>query len=406
MQTVTPIPSTSFVVAMRARHTSVRGQNCSKQRHAGLLRLLVCSAFPCLLLFCAPLAAGSEVALSVSESHHKDLLPLTKRDYKESELDSLFEQMRQKSDPFCRMIWRQTRFDEKIAGQFIEKSVMKSYRTSCPKCLPSIKAGCNNFFAMNDLEPDRDFRLVRKLYPQEKLDCYSVGFLQPYIMHGVMKCQSLTMVDIDWRLMDGHLQMIRKYRDQAFATLESAKKAVSSLDVGWVALSYDMRPKNRVNTGFFCQRHKQERSCPFYFRVGQAAFSQLQRIKMSISALHDETYRTGEPDAVKVIYFSNALEKDYTNEKQFQVLMANLKAGMAENSKTVMIHHVGGYRLFGLYEVTKRSGNLQMKTICRDVYLMPDRSRYSSHMEKMTRSRRAPLCYKLVRKHGLDQRPN
>ncbi len=350
-----------------------------------------------------PVAAESLLSMDVSAAHRRDLLPLGRERYAEPELDAVFLDLRAQGDPFCRMVWGQAKWDLTRAQKFLSPGGVKAVRQSCTKCLPSIKAGCWNFYSMNDLEPDRDFRLIRALFPGRRWDCYSVGFLQPYIMHGTLQCESLSMVDIDWRLMHGHTQMVRLYRERAFAESRSLHETVSRLDVGWVALAPTKESKHRVNVDFFCSRHKQQKFCPGYFRAAQGVFERLRRVRLSLTALHDEPYRAGAPGSTKVIYFSNALESAYTSPAEFRTLMGRLQSALEPNGSALLIHHVGGYRLFGLYELRRGESGTSLRTVCRDVYLMPDRARYDSHMERYSKTRKPPACWRLVARHGLER---
>ena len=349
-------------------------------------------------------AEKNRLALAISASIVQDFVPLEKTTYNEKELAALFANMRESANPFCRILWGQKRYSTKVASKLIVKDRIRAYLRDGSRGLKSLTAGCWNFFIMNDKKPDLDFDLVKRQYPGKSFDCYSVGFLQPYIMHAVMGCDSLTMLDIDWRIMDGHSQLLKKYRNKQLSNPEQIAGSIASLHIGWVAHSGPtMKERNVVKFPFYCKRHKQNRLCEKYVLDFQGKMRDLARIRLNLTALHEAAFENPNRSLVKVVYLSNAIEKIYTSQKQFNQMLKNLEKSMAPGGKAVMIHHAGGRQQFGVYELKRAPAGLETRTICRDLYentaIGATARHYKTYFEKISlNKRKIPRCAAYLKK--------
>ena len=126
----------------------------------------------------------------------------------------------------------------------------------------------------------------------------------------------------------------------------------------------------------------------------------MESIRLNLSALHDGDYQG--PSPVKVVYLSNAIERIYTTPRQFQKLIENLANAAGPDGRVVIIHHVGGYRLFGLYELRNIAAKPSVKTICRDGYrtshVGAKEDFYDTYFEEISRNKGGiPRCWTMLR---------
>ena len=364
----------------------------------------------------------SPLTLQVSRQLIYELTPLKREIYNgESKIRKLFRSMRAPGDSFCSMYWNKKRFNKKRAARFIRKNRLGAFRRGCRGCLKGLKAGCWNFFIMNDARPDLDFKLVKALYPRINYDCYSVGFMQPYMMHSILGCARLTTLDIDWRIIHAHAEVIGFFRLGQMDSPGNIRVSLQSLGAGWIAYSnYKYSKRSRTDYRLFCGRHGQQKLCLRHLLNFQKRLPEAGSFHLNLSALHEASFtrpkvarfarRSASPETrlTRVVYLSNAMEDIYTKYHQFRQTLKNLRKAMKNGEKTLLIHHVGGHRGFGLYEFKRVAGKSRgvVKTICRDKYINTALGRnqkyYRSHFERLSVNRRyIPSCGGLLRKKGI-----
>ncbi|MBT3222652.1 MAG: hypothetical protein HN348_26555, partial [Proteobacteria bacterium] len=205
----------------------------------------------------SPALAGTpSVEMTVSPELDSDLVPISKVEYTEEELEPLFQQLTELGDDWCRMLDGEMEYDKTHGKEFIRRDIY--YRGACRRCKLNVIAGCWNYFRMNDKHPEDDFRLVKALSGAEQYDCYSVGFLQPYMMHNILGCSTLTTLDFDWRIQYAHKQMFDRFRQEKMGTTEGVHQALSSLQVAYVAHISEPKPTHTTNPNTFCAEEQRD----------------------------------------------------------------------------------------------------------------------------------------------------
>lgn len=342
--------------------------------------------------------SGPVITMKISDRHQKYLTPVEKELYSESELPELFLKLKERSRTVCEMVWGTKKYDAAFVETLIRKENFKERpfdKWGHP--LPKLIAGCWNFFKLNDGKPETDFRLVKKLYPNEKKDCYSVGFMQSYIMHNEISCDNIYTVDLDWAIQHAHFQFLRKYISNEMKDRESVKKAVGSLEIGWSA-RFDGKKmlaseKAEINSLCFYPAHE---TCYKTMENFQANFSKLKNFQLSLAELHNMKF-SFSPDTVPVIFFSNALEELYTSKSEFALLYDHIQSSMQNGTKAVLIHHAAGRGEFGIYELNKSEKGAEMKTVCRDKFMSSPVGdapayEYSTHLDKKSTQKTSQNC--------------
>jgi hypothetical protein len=340
----------------------------------------------------------SNFQLNFGETHEK-LFQLEKGHYSgELEIGALFDKFTIDQRNLCEMIYGYEKKNPSVyaAYQNIHSGLEEN------KWLSKIIAGCWNFYSMNDIGVENDFLLVKELYSEESLDCYSVGFMQPYIMHGILGCKRLFFLDIDWKIIESHFWLFRD-----FAT------GVNDNGIDWARyketinwdIGLDMVPrKMKENLGYetVCGNY-QSLMCRKAMDRMIAKKSELEEVRFNLGFLHEGKYDF-QPGRVTVVYTSNALDPGYTSRKEFKKFLKLLGKAMEEDNKMVMIYHAGGRRAFGVYEITREENYLKVFAVCRDnytygsVYKNAGES-YSIYLDDYTKSQKnIPECRSVLRK--------
>ncbi|MFC1670892.1 hypothetical protein ACFL20_10915 [Spirochaetota bacterium] len=340
--------------------------------------------------------------LNISKEH-RDLFSLIKKNlYLDKEIRTLFSKMNEHGNELCSMIYRYKKFNLTNAAIFINPKLSKNFQNKVYKSsFLSLVAGCWNFFVLNDSRPDIDFRLVKKLYNNNSFDCYSVGFLQPYIMHNELKCSSLTMLDIDWRILEGHDQLISLYRNNRFSSLKNLDSVISQLTLKWIAHSERYKLKNKTPIDSLCQRH-QHSLCKNHLLKFQKNIKYLKRIQLNLAGLHSGNFIKLSKKNTIVVFLSNAIEKIYTTKSQFQKMLSQVSKNMEAGEKAILIYHVGGRSQFGIYELIKNRDNHYIKTTCKDTYKSSTVNNkepvvYKTYFENFTITKgKIPACKRLI----------
>lgn len=358
------------------------------------------------------------------------LLPVTKQRYATlPAIDALFARLRRDGDAYCERRWR-LRKDQ--PRPFIADKHRKAMVRGGRRSLPAMIAGCWNFFTMNDLRPDRGMKLVAKLFPKARFDCMSVGLMQSYLMDEHLKCQRLSMLDIDWRILEAHRQLLglfakgaldgappprrqRKRRTKAAPpTPAKGRKLVEqlrALKLSWVQYSppgSDVKlpvPARHVpgSLELICSRREGQR-CAAAIGAFQRRYRAQRPVTLQLAGLHQLRYVTKENDRVAVIFLSNAMDPQYHSWRDFKELRRRLKEQMTPGQRAVIVHHVGGSTTFGLYQAKRTAKRLRITTLCKDPYSRAYRRKwipYEIYLDKVSsnRTREIPSCKKLLRRH-------
>lgn len=357
------------------------------------------------------------VELRVADTHAALFAPLAGRQsFARGELDGVFDGMLKHGDDYCAMLYRQRKFQRAAAEEFIRADHLAEFRASHKSSYVSkLIAGCFNFFIMNDIRPFLDFELARSLYSGHEYDCYSVGFMQPYIMHNILGCDTLQMLDIDWRIHAAHWQMLRMYGEGAFADRKQALQAIQRLELGWIAFAGPLIRRNPVSLATLCRRNQD--LCLDHLVRFQAGVRSLGGVRLDLAALHDGEFRRSDDfrgsddtgrEKLKVLYLSNAIEGVYTTRAQFDLLLARVAGTLPDNGRAIYIYHAAGTRALGFYEQRRTDATVagyEIKTVCKDQYRRRDAKNelesYVTHFEKISPTKRPGSCQAALRRAKL-----
>ncbi len=182
--------------------------------------------------------------LIVSEDIQQTIVPLSKSVYGEEELDETFALVRKRGDAYCAVLDGAEDPGDRTAHAFVAPNKYRTLRYACRGCKDNVRLGCWNLFRMNDRSPQRDMQLVKTLWPEENYDCYAVGMVQPYMMHDILQCSTLTTLDFDWRIQDAHRQLLQAYRDGKVIDQGALEAVLGQVTIGWIAHSETPRPSH------------------------------------------------------------------------------------------------------------------------------------------------------------------
>jgi hypothetical protein len=331
------------------------------------------------------------ITLKFSTDHQSYFMDVNKSTYLGTEINEIFEKLREKSDTVCEMVWGQRKMNQDILYEFISQtSFSKEPFKTWSHPLPKLIAGCWNFIKLNDTRPDLDFHLVNFYYPEEEKECFSVGFLQPYWMHTILKCKKLTMLDIDWKIHDAHNQFLNFFNQKKMSTEASITESVSNLNLGWIARFDNKQMLKKENTTFdsICFS-KFKKNCINFLLKFQEDYTNLSEIEFQVSALHNASYKF-LPGTVPVLFFSNAIENLYTSKPQFEQIITSVYEGLGDGRKAIFIHHAAGQSQFGIYELLASKEGYQLKTVCKDNYIsspVGETHPYETHFDKLSESK-------------------
>ncbi len=346
------------------------------------------------------------ITMEISPAHQEIFVPFARELYeRRNAIDPLLREMQTRGNDYCSLLHGQIPYSSVTVENFLKEPRRREFFKNRGEMFHQLMSGCWNFFEMNDFRPDRDFQLVRKLYPRKKFHCYSVGFLQPYIMNNILSCETLSMVDVDWRIIDGHWRLLHMMEEKRFQRSETLADALSELEVGWIAYRPPLQARVHADISLFCQDIQKE-FCSQVFPRAESNIRKPRAISLQLSFLHTARYKSMEQDSLRVVFLSNAIEDMYTSPEQFRKLLERNSATLRPGQKTVLIHHVGGWSLFGLYELTRKEKGFKLRTLCRDRYLSRMRGgesgeavEYTTHFEKWTKQEggsEAPGCRELI----------
>ncbi|MCB1139862.1 MAG: hypothetical protein KDK23_13965, partial [Leptospiraceae bacterium] len=360
--------------------------------------------------------------LRISDFHKEAFIPITKSVYDYSELASFYESMRIASDNYCQFVHRRKPFNKGTAEQLIApEHLTKFWGDRFWGSFHNLLSGCWNFYIMNDVRPFDDFKLIHGLFPDANKHCYSVGLMQPYIMHNTLKCEDLNFLDVDWRIHYAHFQLEQMFRDARFPDAKEAEKAIEDLHLGWIAFSpTPVSPRHAVSPATLCRLNQRE--CLEHLARYQSNRSTLKAITWNLSALHDARFEAHR--GMPVIYLSNAIEELYTSKQQFDQLLRRVSISIPVGSSALFAYHAAGTDEIGLYLLTRTPdegvpgensaksaalapsapGNYSVQTICRDRYHRANTGRlleYTTYFEKISSTHASKTCSALMRQMNI-----
>lgn len=326
-------------------------------------------------------------------------IPVEQQIYSGAQIQNLMSNMRVAGDDYCSKVVQSGSRTRAQDNSLIVASEVYNYGRSNNGSASRMKTGCWNFLRMNDRHPDRDFSRVKDYYPEQNFDCYAIGFLQPYIMHSVLDCSHLTMLDFDWRIHDAHQQLTNMLQNQQIQSEETLKSSLADIDVGWVAYYGKLRSTHKASFDLFCTESRQE-LCKSSLMSAQEKWGQLNSVRFNVAGMHDVDFNNiSEVDGketIKVVFLSNAMEAMYTPRKEYNRMMLNIENSLDVGQKIILIHHVGGYAQFGMYEVERHDVGLKVRTVCRDTYTATASGHteptYTIWLDDSSTTKKAPSC--------------
>lgn len=351
--------------------------------------------------------------LLVSDFHFGSFSVFDKQSYNGDELETLVSSILEKGDRYCEMIHRRKPYNTEMASQYVRKEKLAEFRREVyAGSFYNLQAGCWNFYIMNDLEPFLDLRLFHSIKNKEAYDCYTVGFMQPYLMNRELPCKSITMVDVDIRIHTAHYEVYKLAKQGRFSDREETIKAIQELNLGWIAFSGNrLMKRNPVVPSTLC-RKDQNYCLEALVDYGKSISKErpesanrsenyrnqnvLKQIQMQITPLHLAVYKA-KAGQYPVIYLSNAVEEFYTTRKQFDTLLSSVRSQWPE---AFMIYHAAGTRATGLYKVSSDS----VETVCKDTYKRVSHGKlqtYTTFFEQFTKTKNPPACASVIQKRGL-----
>ncbi len=312
------------------------------------------------------------VGLRVSASLVETLVPIEQADVPEEELGRLFASLTAAAAPFCAFKHGLGDWDGEAARAYLASPGV--FRRTGTGSKYGVIAGCWNFLHMNDRAPHRDFELVARLYAAPAHDCVSVGLMQPYLMHDRLGCRRLTALDFDWRIHDAHWQVIGLAR-QGVLGKEQQTEGLAGLELAYIA-HLRARPEHPGTIESLCHVGMTERcaeALDHFQRSLDPSFEGVrpQRFTLELAPLHEARFEPAPEVAerpLRVVYLSNALEPIYTRRSEARALLDHLAEALAEGEMAVLVHHAGGRRGFGLYELRREGEGRIVRVRCRDVY--------------------------------------
>jgi hypothetical protein len=333
-------------------------------------------------------------SLIVANELRDKFIDIDREFYTHSEAQRLFSDFQEKSDKVCPMVYNYKMYDQRKVNDFLKGLSLKKDPEELwyNKTMPQLIAGCWNFYRMNDVDVSKDFETLIKYYPYDTKECYSVALIQPYMMQSILRCNKITMLDVDWRILHTHHAMIHKYDSGDFYEDNLLDEKMRDLPVHWLA-RFDKKPvqkENVVSLDTFCDSSSRE-TCKNSILQFQRNFQSIKEINLNLSYLHTGRYEADEGSIV-VIYLSNALDREYMNKEEFDTFLNSVYIGLKPGQKAVFVYHVGGSSKFGVYEMEKGySFERKLRTVCKDVYMLSsvykNRRKFSTYFEKVSESK-------------------
>jgi hypothetical protein len=270
----------------------------------------------------------------------KEIYPqLSSESYTGPELNSLFYKLNSDSNKICNMVLNRYPKEQTFLNSFSPKLFDGSYNNILVKLI----AGCHNFYKMNDINLKKVISKINNTFQETDRSCYSVGFSQIYLLASNIGCKSISIIDIDWRILWAHYQVVeslyyKKYVD--FGLLHINWSADFSGEVK------EHEPKISINT--FCYAIDKP-YCIESFEKFPTLGNKL--LELQLGHLHEIKINRHKNHNLVFIYLSNALDPEYTTQKDFEELLNNLKFEMNYIQEVIILYHGGGNDQFALYKL-------------------------------------------------------
>jgi hypothetical protein len=317
-------------------------------------------------------ACSTTAVLRVTPEHRKFLKPVSDSTYRNRSIDKLFSRVEEKGDTICEMMFQTKPYDDATAKEFSDtldfrKDPEEKWYNNV---LPTMLAGCFNFFKMNDRGVHKSFALIEELYPEAK-DCFTVGFTQFYMMFQQMRCKRFVAIDIDWRILKAHHDFQGLVRANSAGA--DALSLLQQLQLGWVA-HFDSRPPKREpvknETTLCMETEKVHCRSAFDHFVSQR---QLPKTELLLGFIHDADLAPREGE-VSVIFASNALDWEYTSREQFNKLLESARQSLGKREKIAIVYQAGDSEDIAVYELATNTDGVFTATVrCRDNLRWSDR---------------------------------
>ncbi|HMV79265.1 MAG TPA: hypothetical protein PK453_19960 [Leptospiraceae bacterium] len=305
---------------------------------------------------------ASKFILNLADQHRQILdFPLSTI-HGEEEIDIFFRILKERQGNLCEMIYGMKKIDRQNWSLYQKTQNILEDNDWLSKLI----LGCWNFYSMNDIGVEKDFSIVKSVYGEYEKDCYSVGFMQPYIMHGILGCKRIIFLDIDWKIVESHFQVFREFSKGTMNEGIDWKKFENSIewDVG-----LDLKPRKKVDRLDYDSvcRNGQGNMCRRAIKRFIENSDTVEEVRFNLGFLHEGSYDFS-PSRVSVVYMSNALDPAYTTKKEFKRMLKHLGMSMREDNIMVMIYHAGGTKATGVYDIRRREKGLKIEAVCRDDY--------------------------------------
>lgn len=341
------------------------------------------------------------IYMTASPEHTQILVDVESTFYDENSAKQLFMKMEKKSEDVCNILYKNKKYDLETLRSYIREFSLKKKENEkwYDRLIPSLYAGCFNFFQMNDIKVKKTFLNVSEKISGKK-DCYSVGFMQPYIMHSILNCSTLTMLDMNWKILFGHLEMYHLLRNEGIRMSEEGKidpDTISTIPVSWTAV-FGPKPRPRevnVNIHSFCSQGDLE-DCSESLIAYQNMLNQLDRIELQLSTLTYSDIRVKTENTV-VVYLSNAIDPEYTTFSQFKIFLDRLSKNLYPNQKAYLIYQAGGMSLSAIYLIEKHVDETVLSTVCRDRLVWSEQYKnkgrpFRIHIDRFTVTKNPTSC--------------
>lgn len=323
------------------------------------------------------------IEFQASEEMHKIFPQLAAMQKEGIPLKDQFNRMGLASDSVCNMIHGNYPENKALFKQF------SAHLANNPGGLTRIIAGCWNFFTMNDVKIVKLIDKLNHLYPHEDKICYSVGFSQIYILSSKISCKEITAIDIDWRILWGHYQVMD-------SLVNTGQLDFKTLNIGWsvdfVGKPRPLEPNVSIKT--FCYASDWNICSDAFESFGKTKFDHLE---LQLAYLHQIKLKPTSSHVL--IYVSNAIDPGYTSKAQFDELMAVIREYISFSQKLIFVYHAGGEESFGIYEVRRYhpNGDIQITTVCADNYKWAGAyssrgQKYKTYLDEVSITNESPVC--------------
>jgi len=322
------------------------------------------------LLIAAVVSGGahcsSRAVLKVTPEHQAFLNHVGSSSYSNSSIRRLFARLDEEGTKICDMIFQYSEYDENIATSFSSKLDFRKKKGQMwySNILPSLIAGCANFYKMNDRGVHNVFRILEGLYPEDK-DCFTVGFTQYYMMLQEMRCGRVVSVDADWRILKAHFDFHELVRNKAPEA--DAVSLLQAMQPNWVA-HFDyipQRTEETIDESTFCNPTERKHCLRSFEHF--SSLPEIKRTELMLGFIHDSSFTPEGTSTVSVLFTSNALDWEYTTLEQFDKLHSSARAYLPVGKKLAIVYQAGDSEDIVVYELAKTEPDeLNISIRCRD----------------------------------------